>query len=316
MDSIEQPKEELPAKAFCQGVRVAVLGTVLTLLCAGMFSTSWAETAGEKEFNTACIVCHTIGKGRLVGPDLAGVTDRRPNEWLIDFIKSSQSMIKAGDPDAVALVGEYAGMVMPDTMMSDQQIADIVNYLRLAKSPAVANADGNGLTSSASNTASTVAPQPVSEEEITAGQHYFEGKARFENGGAACNACHDVQNDSVIGGGVLAAELTTVFSRMGGSGVRAILGQAPFPVMQVAYDNKPLTEKEVTSLVAFLEFADSQEYNQLPMDDGVGLFLTGTVGGGLLLVLFAVVWRGRKVGSVNQAIYDRQIQSQLDDGSE
>jgi hypothetical protein len=85
--------------------------------------------------------------------------------------------------------------------------------------------------------------------------------------------------------------------------------------MQAAYEEKPLTEEEVTSLVAFLQFADSEEYNQLPRDYGIGLFLTGTVGAGLLFAVFGVVWRGRKVGSVNQAIYDRQITSHTDDGS-
>ena len=76
---------------------------------------------------------------------------------------------------------------------------------------------------------------PASPEDIEAGQAMFQGVTRFENDGAACNACHDVRNDAVIGGGILAAELTTVFSRMGSAGVKAILGQAPFPVMQAAY---------------------------------------------------------------------------------
>ena len=135
----------------------------------------------------------------------------------------------------------------------------------------------------------------------------------FENGGAACNACHDVRNDAVIGGGILAAELTTVFSRMGGAGVKAILGQAPFPVMQAAYADKPLTDEEVTALVAFLEFADSEEYNQLPRDYGIGLFLSGVVGAAILFLFFGIFWRGRKVGSVNQDIYDRQAVSVVED---
>jgi hypothetical protein len=92
--------------------------------------------------------------------------------------------------------------------------------------------------------------------------------------------------------------------------VRAILGQAPFPVMQAAYQDKPLTEEEIASLVAFLQYADSEEYNQLPRDYGLGLFLTGTAGAGLMFAFFGIFWRGRKVGSVNQAIYDRQIRSE------
>jgi hypothetical protein len=83
--------------------------------------------------------------------------------------------------------------------------------------------------------------------------------------------------------------------------------------MQAAYVDKELTELEVRQLVAFLEYADSEEYNQLPRDYGLGLFASGVVGAGFLFGLFAFVWRGRKTGSVNQAIYDRQIKSSLDD---
>ena len=157
------------------------------------------------------------------------------------------------------------------------------------------------------------AAEPASPEDIENGQAMFQGAIRFENGGAACNACHDVRNDAVIGGGILAAELTTVFSRMGGAGVKAILGQAPFPVMQAAYADKPLTDEEVTALVAFLEYADSEEYNQLPRDYGIGLFLSGVVGAAILFLFFGIFWRGRKVGSVNQEIYDRQVTSVVED---
>ena len=33
--------------------------------------------AGQQTFQSVCVSCHTIGKGKLVGPDLAGVTERR-----------------------------------------------------------------------------------------------------------------------------------------------------------------------------------------------------------------------------------------------
>jgi hypothetical protein len=159
-------------------------------------------------------------------------------------------------------------------------------------------------------------PEPIAappdEADIRLGEKLFEGSQRFEKGGPACNACHHVRNDAVMGGGILAAELTTVFSRMGLPGLKAILGSAPFPVMQAAYENHALTEVEVGGLVAFLQYADSEEYNQLPRDYGFGLFLTGIVGAGILFLLFGTVWRGRKIGPVNQAIYDRQVKSVSD----
>ena len=33
-----------------------------------------------------CASCHTIGGGRLTGPDLKDVTERATEEWLVDFI--------------------------------------------------------------------------------------------------------------------------------------------------------------------------------------------------------------------------------------
>jgi mono/diheme cytochrome c family protein len=283
------------------------------VVCVVFFGTSWAQSPGEQVFETTCAACHSIGGGRLVGPDLAGVYDKRSEEWLVSFVKSPMSMKNSGDADAVALFAEFNGIVMPDAYISDTQITEVLAYIKTAGDATAAPEDG-GETVAAEPAAPVEAPA-ASPEEIEQGQNMFQGTIRFANGGPACNACHDVRNDAVIGGGVLAAELTTAFTRMGGSaGVRAILGSAPFPVMQSAYKGKDLTEVEVSALVAFLEYADSEEYNQLPRDYGIGLFVVGVVGAGVLFLLFGTIWRGRKVGSVNQEIYDRQVKSQSDDG--
>ncbi len=69
----------------------------------------------------------------------------------------------------------------------------------------------------------------------------------------------------------------------------------------------------ILALVAFLQFADSEEYNQLPRDYGIGLFLSGTIGAVILFLFFGILWRKRKIGSVNQDIYDRQVASVVED---
>jgi len=281
---------------------VTRVGLLALFISISHFQNSWAQETGEQIFQTACIACHTIGGGRLVGPDLAGVQERRSQEWLMSFIKSSQSMINEGDTEAVALFEEYNRVPMPDSPLSEEQIRKVLDYIQTQ----------NSVLKPSTNTSTSEEveyPPSASKENIITGQEMFQGTLRFVNGGPACNACHEVRNDAVIGGGILAAELTTVFSRMGGAGVKAILGQAPFPVMQVAYQNQTLTEDEVTALVAFLEYADSEQYNQLPRDYGLGLFVSGSAGAGILFGLFAFVWRGRKKESVNQKIFDRQIKS-------
>ena len=292
--------------------RSILIGLLFTFYSISYSQEGWTQEPGEQVFNTTCFACHTIGGGRLIGPDLAGVHEKRSQEWLEKFIRSSQSMIKAGDAEAVALFEEYSSMVMPDAVASEEEIRQVLSYINSQSTDDAASPDAS--------TGEPVAPEesvtpdePASEEEILAGQELFQGSLRLVNGGPACNACHEVRNDAVIGGGILATELTTVFSRMGGAGVTAILGRAPFPVMQAAYEDRSLTESEVTALVAFLEYADSEQYNQLPRDYGLGLFASGVVGAGVLFGLFGFVWRGRKIGSVNQSIYDRQIKSSLDD---
>lgn len=76
-----------------------------------------------------CSACHTIGKGKLVGPDLMGVTERREEAWLIRFIKNSQLVVQSGDPVAVQLFKEHNKIPMPPNDLTDDQIKTLLNYI-------------------------------------------------------------------------------------------------------------------------------------------------------------------------------------------
>jgi mono/diheme cytochrome c family protein len=285
------------------GIAVAKPGPLLLITAAIAFcgaSLSWAQS-GAEDFKTACAACHTIGGGRVIGPDLSGVQDRRSQEWLVRFVTSSQSLIADGDPDAVALFEEYNGMIMPPPGISENRIVAVLAYI----------AEQSTTTAGLVQAVETApAEYPVPEpEQIVLGQQLFQGTVRFGAGGPTCNACHHVKNDAVIGGGILARELTTVFSTMGREGVSAILGRAPFPVMQAAYEKQPLSDQEIAALVAFLQDADSQHAYQQPRDYGVGLLSSGVVGSLVVFGVCGLVWRGRRKVSVNQEIYDRQTKS-------
>lgn len=295
--------------------RSLLIALGLSALGAMAAAPGFAQTAddGEAIFNSVCFACHTVGEGRRVGPDLAGIREKRSDSWLIPFIQSSQSMIESGDAEAVAIFEEYSRIPMPDNALSEAQVRSVLVYIdereRAALTPVEPAADPP-LAAPTEVTASEPPAEALDPQDIRRGQELFQGTTRFANLGAACNSCHHVRNDAVIGGGVLARELTSTFSVMGEDGVRAILGQPPFPVMTQAYRGKPLTDDEIHALVAFLRHADEQQAFQQPRDYGIRLAGTGAVGAAILLGFYALAFRGRKRASVNQKIYDRQIRSE------
>ena len=263
------------------------------IVACALAATANAAT-GEENYAKICAACHSIGGGKLVGPDLGGVTTRRTEEWLVKFIKSPKAMIDSGDAASVALFKEY-NLVMPDPQYSEAEIKDIVAYLATKSGVAVA--------------APTPPPPPkeASPAEIARGQNLFQGLERLKNGGPACNSCHHVKNDAVIGGGVLAKDLTTVFTRLGTPGINAILGTPPFPVMAAAYAEHPLTADESAALAGFLQDADKKNELQHPADYGMRLVSYGAGGLVPLFGLFSIIWRKRKVSPVNEKVFDRQV---------
>jgi mono/diheme cytochrome c family protein len=289
-------------RAFAAIALVAVAIVAIGITPSNLASAQVADP-GQKIFTTVCVACHTVGEGKRVGPDLAGVHERHTEEWMIEFIRSSQAVIKAGDPEAVALAEAYPGLIMPDNPLSDDQIRSVLAYVRELES-------GAAIVGVTANLAAAKPARKVTKEDVRRGQELFQGNIRFAARGPSCNSCHNVVNDAVIGGGILAKELTSVFSTMGEGGVRAILGKPPFAVMEQAYRDKALTEDEVHALVAFLQHADEQQSFQQPRDYGVGLAGAGAVGTALLLGAYALFFRRRKRASVNQAIYDRQVESE------
>jgi len=300
---IEQPTEAEVTKAQGQIWPVLALVVFTIVLFMGPVAEGQAAQTGEQAFQSVCAACHSIGGGRVVGPDLAGVNDRRSQAWLEKFVKSSQSMIASGDPDAIAIYEKFNKISMPADLLSDEQIKEVLAYIKVASE---AGPSGAGEAQVAAKEPEKV----VTKEDIAHGLNLFQGKIRFENAGPTCISCHDVKNDAVMGGGILAKELTTVFSKLGGTGVRAILSKAPFPVMEAAYKDRALTKTEVFSLVAFLESADEQQAYQQPRDYGTGLLISGVIGAFILFGFYSLLWLRRRKDSVNQEIYDRQVKSE------
>lgn len=97
---------------------------------------AFAQNDGELLFKSYCVACHTIGQGRLVGPDLKNVNKKYEEEWLFSFIQSSQTMVKAGDERAVKVFNEYM-VPMPDHPLNDEQTKALLTFIQKQSDPNV-----------------------------------------------------------------------------------------------------------------------------------------------------------------------------------
>lgn len=85
---------------------------------------------GKTIFTIRCSACHNINK-ILVGPALAGVDQRRPIDWIINFVHSSQTIVKSGDTYAVALFQKFNKVQMPDHPdLTADNIKSVVAYIK------------------------------------------------------------------------------------------------------------------------------------------------------------------------------------------
>src|SRR5689334_14196847 len=90
-----------------------------------------AQPDGKNLFETNCKQCHDIGKGIVIGPDLKDVDKRRPDKaWLHKWIRNSQTVVKSGDPYAVALFNKFNHTVMTPFNFKDEEIDAILTYIK------------------------------------------------------------------------------------------------------------------------------------------------------------------------------------------
>jgi protein SCO1/2 len=84
---------------------------------------------GEDLFRRRCQVCHTMGAGDTVGPDLVGVTSNRKRAWLTRWIQAPDEVLAAKDPIATALYAKYKEVTMPNLHLTDTETANLIGYL-------------------------------------------------------------------------------------------------------------------------------------------------------------------------------------------
>ncbi len=259
---------------------------VLAVMATGWLC--WAgPVAGQDPvqfFRQNCVSCHTIGGGRLTGPDLKNVEQRKDRQWLVRFLLDPPAVIQSGDPYALQLKGEARGVIMPKLAgMTPEALLDlIVAESKLEKSQFA------GLQ---------IPDEPFRPEQIQRGREYFLGHRPLSQGGPPCLHCHTVRGLGLLGGGRLGPDLTRVFERLQGRrGLASWLLAPATPTMRSLFQAQPLrTNDELLELVAFLE--DSvKRGGEADWSSSLALFMLGLAGSVAGLVLVDTLWRGRFSG--------------------
>lgn len=85
---------------------------------------------GQSLFIENCAICHTIGHGDLIGPDLKYIHKNRSIEYFQSFVKNSQAVIKSGDSIAVSVYRNYDEIIMPEHSLSEPEITKIWQFIQ------------------------------------------------------------------------------------------------------------------------------------------------------------------------------------------
>ena len=128
----------------------------------------------EYTFRNHCTACHTIGGGDRIGPDLAGVTKKRPRAWLEKYLLAPDKVLESGDPIATKLFEQYKRVPMPNLALSPEDVSNVLDFMAsqeklaptpVAKPAAPASSSAPAAAAPAA-TSSTASVQPIMEQYL------------------------------------------------------------------------------------------------------------------------------------------------------
>jgi cytochrome c2 len=182
------------------------------------------------DFMMKCAGCHSVGRGKLTGPDLKDAAGWKPS----DIIPKIKLMEKRTGP------------------LTDLEITELAKFL---KDPQVT---GRITTQEARMAAEAEAKYEKGNEKK--GADLFYGATPMINGGLACVSCHRLQER----GGNFGPNLSAVFAKMGTIPLISACEKASFREMDAVYREHPITHQEAIHLAKFLESGKSAP----PSEDG------------------------------------------------
>jgi mono/diheme cytochrome c family protein len=234
-------------------------------------------------FRQNCTSCHTIGGGRLTGPDLKGVLTRKDREWLTRFVQNPQAMMDQSDPYALQLRQAARDVVMPTINGMNRARAESLLALIEAESK-LEKSQFAGMQ---------ISDRPFTAADIDQGRQIFMGIQHLANAGPPCISCHTARDLGGLSGGRLGPDLTLVFERLQGrKNLAAWLTAPATPTMAPVFKRHALKPEEILPLIAFLEdeaHKGGSDASSAPLT----FLLIGLGGAALALVLCGQAWKDR-----------------------
>lgn len=248
------------------------------------------QDQGAELYVANCAGCHQPDGEGLSGtfPPLAGNPAAADPEYVATVINEG----KSGPIDVLGV--PYDAVMPPVANLSADEVAAITAHVVGLATGATPEA-APGTAPDAEEDAApveTVPPEPPGAGDADDGHDLFVGSQRLAEGGTACASCHVAGDIGNLGGQSLGPDLTGVYSQFGGeAGMTAWLANPGSPTMMPIFADRPLTDEEISSLVAFLAEAPSLDQ---PSDSFDWLLLAGVIGVAVLLTGMAIAWRGMR----------------------
>jgi len=98
---------------------------------------------GKQDFESKCLACHSIGQGKKLGPDLAGLTKRRNDAWITSWLLNPEKML-ANDADAKIMLKEYNNIPMPNQNLTNSEIQQYLKYFHWADTQPAGSTSASG----------------------------------------------------------------------------------------------------------------------------------------------------------------------------
>ncbi|MDK9699357.1 MAG: cytochrome c [bacterium] len=206
-------------------------------------------------FVTKCAGCHTIGGGKLTGPDLIVAATWSDND-LHPAIKRMEKNVGPLTDSILSTLSTF--LRSPDTKDRIKRVEALLSQEEMA----------------------TLAPASA-----MVGQMLFSGTKSLRNGGPSCIGCHKINGY----GGLLGLDLSSTYKKMGRVGMQSAIEQASFKVMDATYRTHKITKQEAAHLTEYF----SKITPTSPVDHETGHATVGLAVGLLTFLGIGTLYRYR-----------------------